>query len=217
MISQELEEIKLLIHYAAPEEERLNALSLLTKYSSDRIALNIFRSFYSYLPEGLDDSITKLLLIDRKEGVFLICVITGIDNYLYIANQEKAEFLGQRDEGIWDEEVLKFFDFQDRESSIKKMKSLSQFSTYCPAHTDENVCPVCSVTNGEFHTLGCPVEICPWCKGQLTNCNCRFTMAGKEKLAKEADLAALEIQLHEKGRIPFDSKEQRPSYPSEQE
>lgn len=33
-------------------------------------------------------------------------------------------------------------------------------------------CPDCGVTNGGYHHLGCGVERCPVCKGQLTRCDC---------------------------------------------
>lgn len=213
MISKQIEDIKLFMEYAVPEEERDQALSLLEKFSDDRIALNLLHSFYSFLPEGLDDSVSKLILIDRKSGVFLLCAITGIDNYLYLVSQQKAEFLGRRDEGIWDEEVLEFFGYKDREASIKKLESLSQFATYTPAHADESLCPLCSAADGEFHALGCPAEICPWCSGRLTHCNCRFTMAGKKKLNNETDISSFQEQLDNKGRVPFDAKSQRLTYP----
>ncbi|MCB2180559.1 MAG: hypothetical protein KQH63_00855 [Desulfobulbaceae bacterium] len=217
MMSKTIEEIRLLMKYAVPEKELPQAETLLTEYDSDRIALNLFRHFYSFLPEGLDDTISKILLIDRKEGVFLLCAITGIDNYLYLVSQDKTEFLGRRDEGIWDEEVLHFFGFKDREASVKKLESLSPFPTYRPSHADENLCPICSAAGGEFHTLGCPVEICPWCSGQLTNCTCRFTITGKKNLHNESDLLVFQAQLEEKGRVPFDPKTQRPTYPVQEE
>jgi hypothetical protein len=66
---------------------------------------------------------------------------------------------------------------------------------------------------GEYHLLGCPVEICPWCDGQLSRCGCRFEQLGVDVLEDEEDLEELERILEEKGRIPY-SEEQYPSYPS---
>ncbi len=217
MISKKIEEIKLLMQYAVPEKERGAAQALLEKFNNDRIALNLFHSFYSFLPEGLDDSISKILLVHRKEGAFLLCAITGIDNYLYLVTHEMAEFLGRRDEGIWEDKVLHFFGFKSREDCIENISSLSNLPTYRPAHTDEDLCPICFAATDEFHTLGCPVEICPWCDGQLTACDCRFTMAGKDKLKNDADLDGLLEQLNKKGRVPFDAKSQRPSFPKQEE
>ena len=214
MISNKIKEIELLMKYAVPEDETKEARSLLEEYKDDRIVLNLFHTFYSFLPEGIDDSITKILLLNRKEGVFLLCVITGIENYLYIVSQEKAVFLGRRDEGIWDDEVVKFFGYKNKEECLKKLESLSKFPTYNPAHADESLCPICFTADGEIHTLGCPVEICPWCNSQLTSCHCRFTMIAKEQLKSETDLAAFQEQLDEKGRISFDAKQHRPSFAS---
>ncbi|RJX34704.1 MAG: hypothetical protein C4531_03335 [Desulfurivibrio sp.] len=212
MISSRLKEIKLLMEYAVPADERRQALALLEDFSGDRIALNLFHAFYSFLPEGLDDAINGLQVIALKQGIFLLCATTGIDKYLYVVNQEQAEFLGNTANGIWDSEVLAFFGYPSREDSIRSLEDISRFPAYSPATADSNLCPVCSAANGEFHTLGCPVEVCPWCGGQLTNCACRFTITGKNRLAGEDDLESFHEQLSGKGRIPFDAASQRPAY-----
>lgn len=78
--------------------------------------------------------------------------------------------------------------------------------------TGSKFCPVCSAAEGEYHLLGCPVEICPWCDGQLSRCSCRFAQLGVDMLEDEKELEELERLLKEKGRIPY-AREQRPSYP----
>lgn len=214
MISSRLKEIKLLMEYAVPADERRQALALLEEFSGDRIALNLFHAFYSFLPEGLDDAINGLQVVALKQGIFLLCATTGLDNYLYVVNQEQAEFLGNTANGIWDSEVLEFFGYPSREDSIRSLEDISRFPAYSPANANSNLCPVCSAANGEFHTLGCPVEVCPWCGGQLTNCSCRFTIIGKSRLTDEDDLESFHEQLIDKGRIPFDAASQRPAYPA---
>jgi hypothetical protein len=34
-------------------------------------------------------------------------------------------------------------------------------------------CPDCDAEPGAFHVLGCDVEQCPYCGGQLISCDCR--------------------------------------------
>src|SRR3954447_17239662 len=34
-------------------------------------------------------------------------------------------------------------------------------------------CPDCGAGPGEFHELGCDIEQCPYCGGQLISCDCR--------------------------------------------
>ncbi len=208
-----LDEIKLLVQYAAPEEFRKEAYALVEKHGTDSIALNIFHAFYSYLPEAEDDRIRILRLLNHKEGTFLICASTELNDYLYLATTEGATFLGNLAEGIWEDEVLSFFGYDDRESFIKECKDLDMFSVYVPAHLNMALCPFCLVEDGEFHVLGCPVEICPWCKSQLTTCACRFGKLGRDKLGVEKHLNELLDELNKKGRVPFDAEKHRPDYP----
>lgn len=213
MLTEQVKEIKLLMEYAVPAGEEQVANDLLDRFSGDRIALNLLHSFYSFLPEGLDDAVCDLYLLARKEGVFLLAAATTIANYLYLVSQEQVEFLGNCDEGIWDDEVLAFFGFRSRTESVRTSESLTSCQPYIPANSDASLCPLCSAADGELHTLGCPVEVCPWCDGQLTSCNCRFTVSGKKHLRNETDLAAFHELLNEKGRIPYDALRQRPGYP----
>lgn len=213
-LKQRLDAIKLLMKYAVPKKNLEDAISLVEKHEADAIALNIFHTFYSYLPEAHDDYIKLMRLLARREGTFLVCVSTGIDDYLYLATNERAEFLGPHKEGIWHEEVLEFFGFINRDGFIKAHKDLSQFPVYVPAHLHDDLCPVCLAAEGEYHTLGCPVEVCPWCEGQLTNCNCRFSQLGTEKLTKDKQVDIFLKKLNKKGRIPFNAAHQRPGYPS---
>jgi len=212
-LSNRIAEIELLMQYAVPPDQRPEAAALVKKYDSDGIALNIFHSFYSFLPEGLDDAIKILRLLTSREGTFLICASTLIGDYLYLANGERAEFLGSFSEGIEEEEVLEFFRLKDREAFLKKYADLGQFPVYVPAFLHSNLCPACQAGDGELHALGCPVEICPWCGGQLTSCPCRFKLLARDRLHTESQLDALKEKLEKKGRVPFNAEEHRPDYP----
>lgn len=44
---------------------------------------------------------------------------------------------------------------------------------YDPDYGDENqTCHDCGATRGEYHGLGCDMERCPKCGGQLISCDC---------------------------------------------
>lgn len=207
------EEIILLMQYAVPQEQLPKAASLLEKYSSDSIALHLFHKFYSCLPEGLEDSIHILRLLACKEGTFLLCASTGLDHYLYLATNQEAEFVGPLAEGIRQVEVLDFFAFTGPEDFLARCADPELFPFHVPVHLNSGLCPVCHTSDGEMHNLGCPVEVCPWCGGQLTSCPCRFALLGKKTLTSERELDALLLLLDKKGRVPFNAGEHRPSYP----
>lgn len=212
-LSQREEEIKLLIRYAVPEAQQQEAAALVEKHGGDPVALNIFHHFYSFLPDAREDCIRLLRLLARKEGAFLICATTLHDDYLYLSTNEGAEFLGTLGDGIWDQEILRYFRYKDRQAFLAGHRDLSRFPVYIPAHLDETLCPACHAAAGEYHTLGCPVEVCPWCGGQLTSCNCRFSHLHRDTLGA-ANLSDLQALLDQKGRIPFEPAHHRPGYPS---
>lgn len=199
--------ILLLMNFAVNEEDQAQARNLLEHYAGDVIALHVFHEFYSYLPDAENDAIRVLRCLDKKGGNFLLAASTNRDTYLYLANSEGAEFLGDHSDGIWDEEVLSFFNCT-REQALAKYKDLDSFPVHVPVILDKKLCLVCAVEHGELHRLGCPVEVCPWCGGQLTHCNCRFSEAGIDKFTSETQLEKFIEALEAKGRIPFDAIDQ---------
>jgi hypothetical protein len=215
-LSETKKALLLLMDYAVDPEDRESAITLLEKYASDHIALNIFHEFYSYLPDAQNDCIRVIRQLDHREGTFLTAVSTNIDTYLYVTNHEGALFLGTAREGIWDEEVLDFFKLT-RQMALVKYQKIAEFPLYVPAHINRELCKVCSVKDGEFHRFGCPVEICPWCHGQLANCNCRFAKAGQNELKTDAQLDKFLKKVEEKGRIPFSAVNQNISFATTKE
>ena len=214
-ITERKSDIQFLMKYAVPEDQVDAAETILEKYAADIIALNLLHSFYVNLPEGKDDSVKTLRLLTRRQGVFLLCVSTGNGlNYLYLVNREAAHIIGTLSEGIIDRELLDFLGYADNKevlSLTEKPEKLQEYESYA---VDTNICPSCHVAVGEFHTLGCPVEICPWCSGQLTYCNCRFTRLDIDTMDKVSQIEKLLELLEEAGRIAF-KKEHSPGYLSD--
>lgn len=207
-------ETMMLADYNCPAEHREEMKNIVTEFADDRIATNVLHNFYSFLPEAHEDGIRQLHEVAKKNGVFLICAASLIDSYLYLATMEKAELIGTLGEGIDAGEILEFFSFPDNDSFKKRYPAATEIKLYTPVLMDENLCPVCGSGNGEFHTPGCPVEICPWCGGQLTSCNCRFERSGQESLKAEKHLDNFLDLLEKKGRVPYDAAEHRPGYMS---
>jgi len=206
-------EIELLMRYAVPEAHRQEAAAVVETYGGDSIVLNLLHDFYSRLPGAVDDGIKTLRLLARSQGTFLFCATTFLNDYLYIASPADVFFLGKLADGIGDDEVLRFFGFTDQKTFADRTRDLDGFEIHTPADRDKTLCPVCAAADGEYHTLGCPVELCPWCGGQLTRCNCRFEQLDLEQLDDETDVERLREKLEAAGRIPF-ATEQRPAYPT---
>lgn len=196
-----------LMDYAVNQEDQVQARALLESYAADVIALHVFHEFYSYLPEAENDAVRILRRLDKRGGNFLLAATTHRDTYLYLANTEGAEFLGDHQDGIWDEEVLDYFGLTHDEA-LAKFAALDSFPVYVPYSLDKTLCLVCAVDHGELHRLGCPVEVCPWCEGQLTKCHCRFAEAGIDQFTSEVQLEKFIEALEAKGRIPFNATDQ---------
>jgi hypothetical protein len=207
-------DIQFLMKYAVPEDQVEAAESLLKQYETDIIALNLLYSFYIHLPEGTDDSVMKVRFLNHRQGVFLLCVFTGNDmQYLYVVNNEAAHIIGTLAEGIIDQEILDFFGYTDNKEILALTSKPEKLKEYEPYTVDVHLCPSCQVAEGEYHTLGCPVEICPWCNGQLTYCNCRFTKLDIDALDKVSQIEKLGELLEAEGRIAY-KKEHSPGYPT---
>lgn len=206
-LSDQKNAILLLMDFAVNAEDQAAARALLEEYATDAIALHLFHEFYSYLPEAENDAVRIIRRLDKKGGNFLLAATTNRDTYLYLTNSEGAEFLGDHKDGIWDEEVLAYFGCT-RDEALARFADLNSFPVHVPVSLDKKSCLVCAVDHGELHRLGCPVEVCPWCEGQLTKCNCRFNQAGVDHLAAESQLEKFIEALEAKGRIPFDATDQ---------
>ena len=208
-------EIKLFIQYSVPEQEQSVANSLLETFGEDLFALEVIKDFYRTLPDAREEALLKISVLEEKEQVFLLLLSTAKHHYLYLTNADGGLFLGEWDEGIVDSHVLSFFDYPDKEAFKKAHPTIDKCREYVPLERlNEEICPSCGIRTGGLHVLGCPVEVCPWCGGQLNRCNCRFEQLDVEELTDETKLKELEEKLEKKGRIPY-AKEQRPSFLAE--
>ncbi len=210
-------EVELFIQYGVQESEQQGAFKLLQQYKNDALALQLMRFFYTSLPETHEEAIVRITFIEKKEDIFLLGLTTASRSYLYLSTDQKALLLGEYGGEIFEPQALACFGYADIKGFFDKYPALTACEEYeAVSSAGSRFCPVCSAAVGESHLLGCPVEVCPWCDGQLSRCGCRFEKLGVEALEDEEELEALEVILEEKGRIPY-SSEQRPSYPSERD
>lgn len=43
---------------------------------------------------------------------------------------------------------------------------------------ENNICHDCNAKEGELHKLGCDMEVCPFCGGELIGCDCIYEILG---------------------------------------
>ncbi len=209
-----IKEVELFIHYGVQEQEQQAALEFLLKYSNDLLVLQVMKAFYSSLPESREEAIGRIAVIEKKEDVFLLTLSTASHSYLYLATEQKAVWLGQYGQEIVEPDMLALFGYPDAKVLFTKYPDPKLCQEYeFRQGAGSNCCPVCSAAVGEYHLLGCSVEVCPWCEGQFSRCSCRFEQLGLEVLEDEEELEELERILQAKGRIAY-APEQCPSYPS---
>lgn len=213
-LTERAEAVRNLMEFAVPEGLMDEALDLLDIYRNDMVALDLLHEFYGFLPEAKNDMVREIRLVARKQGVFILIAVTYENKYIYLVSSEGVEFQGTTADGMYDKDVLDFFGYESREKFLVESGELEGSQVYEPMDSDDNICPACHVATGEIHEFGCPVELCPWCGGQVVYCSCRFEKLEVETLSSEAELARFEEILNEQGRIPY-SPEQRPTFADE--
>lgn len=205
-------ETRLFIRYAVPEEEQAAATRLLDGYRDNLMVLRLLSEHYRNLPEACEEAVIRIAEIARRQGVFLFAAVTAGSAFLYVVSSDAVVYLGPYRIEL-EQELLDFFGFSGQQDYLARcppvgtLRELEEDASGLPV-----CCPVCGVAEAESHLLGCSVEICPWCDGQLTSCGCRFTQLQLEEIETDEHLAAFERILVEKGRIAFQA-EHRPAYP----
>jgi hypothetical protein len=211
-LDQLIEEIKLFIQYSVPENEIQPAVALVDRYRNNAFVMRLFREYYSCLPEAREEAVVKIARLIDRQGVHLFVVCTAPFSYLYAVSADQVLLLGDYRQEV-DTEVLSFFGFQSQEEFLEICPMVEDLDEYTAAKGNEKkICPVCGVPEGECHILGCTVEICPWCDGQLSNCNCRFEQLKTDDIEDEEQLETFVDLLTAKGRVPY-RKSQAPAYP----
>jgi len=204
---------ELLIRYAVNEDEYAEALEVVERFRHHRVAVNVFRKYYAELPEGREEMARDLRVVAEKQGAFIFALKTTAHQYLYVSSDDDVQYIGDYSQGISDEDILLHFGFENAASFTKKIEESFQELEGLGKLESELTCVACGVAKGELHIMGCPVEQCPWCDGQLNRCNCRFDQLGVEEIEDEEQLDRFEEILTVKGRIAF-GPEQSPSYPT---
>lgn len=206
-----IDEIALFVEYSVAEDQRRAALSLVERYAENPQALSVLLEFYKVLPESREEAVTRLAFVDSVQGVTLLVVSTASGSYGAVVSETEAHILGEYGKEPLPEEIVSFFGHGTDEELWQSYGKEADLPELAPGGATA-ACPVCQVATGEYHLLGCPVEICPWCDGQLNRCNCRFEQLDVEAVETDEQVEAFRELLEEKGRIPY-KIEQKPGYP----
>lgn len=208
-LQQLINEIKVFMKYAVPDDQLGAAEAVLNKYRNNLQILHLLREYYLSLPDAREEPALRISTLVQHQGVSLLVVTTSSVSYLYISSAQQIVLLGEyRDE--LEPEVLEYFGFDSHEDFLKICLPVGDLQECVPG--GPTTCPACGVSEGEYHLLGCSIEVCPWCEGQLSKCNCRFEQLEVDAIDKEEQLEEFIDLLTAKGRIPFE-QEQVPFYP----
>ena len=210
-----IEEIELFIEYGVVQPEQEAARKLVHAYHDNSLALAVLLEFYKVLPEAREEAVIGLARIDSQQGVTLLAVSTKEHAYIAVVSEGEAQILGEFGIEQLPEEILSYFGHADTEEFITSCGALKDLPEFSATEKGQS-CPACQVGVGELHLLGCPVEICPWCDGQLSKCSCRFEKLEVESVDTDEQLEAFREMLDEKGRIPY-TADQKPAYPGTSE
>ena len=206
-----IKEIKLYIRYAVPEHEFRDAVVLVDRYRQNRLVLNLLREHYVALPNAQEEAVIRIAKLIQSQGVFLFVLITTSSAHLYAVSIDEVVWLGEYLSEM-DSEIMAIWGFPDQEEIAKICVPISDLEEYSGGAGTKGECPACGVEEGEYHILGCSVEVCPWCEGQLNKCNCRFEQLEVDTVDNEEQLERFLDFLTDKGRIPF-QQQQAPYYP----
>ncbi len=207
-----IDEIKLFMKYAVPDDQIGAAEALLNRYRHNSRILNLLRDYYLALPDAREEPVLRIAKLIQHQGVSLLVVTTSSISYLYASSAQQNVWLGEyRDE--LEPEILEYFGFESQEDFLKICLPVAELEECAGNPSGEPTnCPACGVSEGEYHLLGCSVEVCPWCEGQLSKCNCRFEQLRVDAIDTEEQLEEFVDMVTAKGRIPF-AQDQIPYYP----
>lgn len=204
-------ELDIFIEYGVTDSEKDSAKKLVEKYKNNSEALEVLLEFYRVLPETREEAVVKIQRLDTIQGVILLALTTANHVYNAVVSEGQAQILGEFNQDEVPADILQFFGHGTNDEFVKSYSPIEEQEELA-VEIGEEVCPACQVAVGQVHVLGCPVEICPWCDGQLNKCNCRFEKLDVESLESNAELDQFQELLETKGRIPY-KPEQKPAYP----
>jgi hypothetical protein len=211
-LQQMVREIKDFMKYTVAADLIQPATAVINRYCDKPRILNLLREYYVALPDAREEPALRIAELIQHQGVSLFVVTTPSVSYLYASSASQVVWLGQYKDEL-DPEILDYFGFDSQEEFLKICPPAADLEEYGTNRAAESaVCPACGVGEGELHLLGCSVEICPWCEGQLCKCNCRFEQLELDAIDREEQLEEFEDLLTAKGRIPF-KRQQAPYYP----
>lgn len=213
-LQQLVDEVKTYMKYAVSDDQIEPAAAVIHKYRNSPQVLYLLREYYLALPDAREEPALQIAQLVHHQGVSLFVVSTPSISYLYVSSVHQVVWLGEyKDTEELDPEVLSYFGFDNQEEFLKSCPPVSDLEEYgSNLNGEPSVCPACGVSEGEYHLLGCAVEVCPWCEGQLSKCNCRFEQLEIDVIEKEEELEDFLVLLTAKGRIPF-KPQQVPFYP----
>lgn len=209
-----IDDIEISLPFAVATDEQPQARALVRRYRHSEVVLRLLHDYYTALPDAHEEAVTRVAFYTARAGVqFLVLTTTG-HHWLYAVSPESVALVGEYGAEMAElpADVVRFLGFASRRACAASAPRAGELDEYPEQDRTSSCCPACGVHEGEPHLLGCAVEVCPWCDGQLKNCNCRFEQLGVDEITREEQVMEFLELLEKKGRIVF-VQEQSPAYP----
>ena len=208
---QLIEEVELYTRYAVPPGEIEAAIGLVRFYKDNVNVLRVLREYYFNLPDAREEAVVKVSDLVDRQGVNLLVISTLHHAYMYLVSDEHVLLAGEYLQEV-NLEILSFFGFKSHKKFLKACPPVKDLEPLAAEQKEKSTCPACGVGEEQYHLAGCIVEVCPWCDGQLANCNCRFEQLDTDEIEDEEQVERFLELLAAKGRIPFRQGD-APAYP----
>ncbi|MCP4990836.1 MAG: hypothetical protein GY928_33785 [Colwellia sp.] len=212
-------------HYKREISLKLGEYTLVCRNSLDAMQMAMGGEFYIHNSEFKTPIIARLLIVGKAFSVFYDQPRQkrneAAEKFIRVNQSQVIKFMisrlnhKKRDAGI--EIALHYHGISEPDEVWQYLREFDrvkgEFGFKLNLANDSATCNGCKVRVGRLHDLTCDLELCPFCRGQLITCDCRYSKLGfdPDNLPKDIYEGGLPVNLIQdwlaildaKGRLPY--------------